>query len=56
MNKIQFKRFRRKLGLNQQDFAEMLGYSRQATISDKESGKRPITKQDEIIIRLLALI
>lgn len=53
MTKEEFKQARKNLGLSQIKMAEKLGYSRVMTISDKENGKRSVTRQDEIILNYL---
>jgi len=53
MTASEFRSIRIKLGLTQAQLASKLGYSRRPTITEKESGRTPITKQDEIILKHL---
>lgn len=53
MTANQFKNLRLKLKLTQAEMADKLYYSRIATISDKETGKAPITKRDKRMIKEL---
>uniref|UniRef100_A0A6M3JMT5 Putative DNA binding, helix-turn-helix domain containing protein n=1 Tax=viral metagenome TaxID=1070528 RepID=A0A6M3JMT5_9ZZZZ len=53
MTASEFRSIRKGLGLTQAQLATKLGYSRRPTITEKESGRAPITKQDEIILNLL---
>ena len=53
MTANQFKQIRLTLGLSQKEMAHRLYYSRIATISDKETGKAPITQRDKRMIKEL---
>lgn len=53
MTPNQLKQIRKKNKLTQLKLANLLGLSRQATISDKETGKTNITKRDEKLIKAL---
>jgi len=46
----QLAEIRHRLGLSQEAFANALGFSRHATVSDWETGKKPIPK----VVQLLA--
>lgn len=50
MTPDQFHEARRKLGFTQSQMAHALGMSRQASIADKEAGRKPITRADELLI------
>lgn len=52
MTKEEFKQIRKDLGMTQEEFASLLGYSDRQIILRKENGLRGISKQDEIIIDL----
>lgn len=56
MNPQDLKAIRTSLRLTQSEFAAMLGYSRTATIADKENGKAVITTQDKIICGFYRLL
>ena len=49
MTKEELKEIRTRLGLTQAEMAEKMGLSLRG-YQDKEYGKRPVTKQDEIIL------
>lgn len=50
MQKTDFKAFRQSKGFSQPQLAEYLGVKRQPTISDWETGKKPIPKWVELRI------
>lgn len=52
MTKEEFKKIRTRLGFTQAEMAEKMGLSLRG-YQDKEYGKRPVTKQDEIILKIL---
>jgi len=52
MNQTDLKKIRTRLGLTQAEMAEKMGLSLRG-YQDKEYGRRPITKQDEIILKIL---
>jgi len=52
MNQTDLKKTRTKLSLTQSQMAEKMGLSLRG-YQDKEYGKRPVTKQDEIILKIL---
>lgn len=51
LTKEEFKKIRITLQENQQDFATRLGYASKCTIAFKESGKRKVNRQDELILK-----
>ena len=53
MKPSELKETRLRLGLTQAELSKKLGYNRSRTITDKEAGRRGITKQDEIILKSL---
>ena len=53
MTPNQFKELRLTLGYSQKEMAHRLYYARIATISDKETGKAPITQRDKRMIKEL---
>jgi len=52
MTPKELKKTRTKLSLTQSQMAEKMGLSLRG-YQDKEYGRRPITKQDEIILKIL---
>jgi len=55
MTPTAFKEVRQSLGLaTQYDTAQFLGYSRQGTISNWESGKDPIPKSVAMLLQAMA--
>jgi len=54
MTKEELKEIRTRLGLTQAEMAEKMGLSLRG-YQDKEYGRRPITKQDEIILKIIRL-
>ena len=52
MNQTDLKKTRTKLSLTQSQMAKKMGLSLRG-YQDKEYGKRPVTKQDEIILKIL---
>jgi len=52
MTQTDLKKIRTRLGLTQAEMAEKMGLSLRG-YQDKEYGKRPVTKQDEIILKIL---
>jgi len=52
MNQTDLKKTRTKLSLTQSQMAEKMGLSLRG-YQDKEYGRRPITVQDEIILKIL---
>lgn len=53
MTKTRFAEIRKANGLTQVRLAEVLGYKRSITISDKERGVLPVTKRDAILMLML---
>lgn len=49
---VNMKAIRQELGLSQEKFAALLGFSSFQIINMKENGRRSITQQDIIIISL----
>lgn len=48
------RRTRKELGMNQEQLAFALGYSRAASISDIEKGKKTLTTQAMILLSLMS--
>lgn len=53
MTRQDLKDLRLQKGWSQAELAEKMGYADQSIISYKETGKKAITKRDEIIIEAL---
>lgn len=53
ISKEKFRSIRKQLDLTQKELAEKMGYSAKTRISEKENGKRSITKRDEQTLKLL---
>ena len=51
MEKEDFKQARVLMGLSLKAMADLIGYASAGAIHDKETGRRPITKRDVLLLK-----